>query len=240
MAIVAIGSYSPITLLGSRLRPMVSRGRPLGGWKTGRRGASRGSSFFSPRSSGSAPCASARSRCLRFLGLLDGPNCPGVILINLVLGHALGVYEETRGPGSLRHAVALRELCEVGELPTFFTDVWSVLLARRDGLPIAAALHADLCAVVRDDAVRAVARAALARRLAAGNVRTANLVISGAAAVASGGMRGSAPAGSTLGGEPHLVGAGSRRGWRSEGWGPPSSYSWIASGEQGIAIGGSL
>lgn len=107
----------------------------------------------------------------------------GVILTQFVLRHAQMLHDETRRaarayPPEPKAEEALRDLCEV-ELPAFFTEAWRELLARADGLQIAAALHADLCTVApdpfRDSGVRALARAALGKQLAVAGVRTADL-----------------------------------------------------------------
>ncbi len=106
-----------------------------------------------------------------------------VVVANYVLRHAEMVHEAIRQAGDRFKADeettnALREFHEV-ELPLYFAEAWSVLLTRRDGLAIAAALHADLCRVglglVGDGTMRAIARDGLTAQLIAHGVRTADL-----------------------------------------------------------------
>lgn len=106
-----------------------------------------------------------------------------VVVAKYVLRHAEMLHEAIRHVGGHykpdeQTTKALREFCEV-ELPLYFAEAWSVLLGRRDGIAIAAALHADLCGVgpelARDDGIRDVAREGLTTQLVAHGVRTVDV-----------------------------------------------------------------
>ncbi len=181
MAVEAMSSHAPTTLL--RALDFDRWFRAVDRWEDGRLvgGALFGDHLLHDRRT--------LLRALRGAADVFDPagswtgRTAGVILAEFVLRHAQMLHDETQRAGGsyqpdAKAEEALRELCAV-ELPAFFAEAWRELLARRDGLAIAAALHADLCMVsldpVRDGGVRGLARAALAKQLAAGGVRTADL-----------------------------------------------------------------
>ena len=106
-----------------------------------------------------------------------------VFLVNNVLSYAEKLEQEV-GPYSHDPEVTRRTQEEVArlrdeELPAFFERAWQALLARADGLPIAAALHARLCDPRKNARPQVsaydVARRTLSTALASRGVRTATL-----------------------------------------------------------------
>ena len=181
MAIEVMSSHAPTELL--RALDFERWFRAVDGWDDGRLvgGALFGDHLLQDR------CALLRTLQLA-AEVFDADGrwtgrTAAIVLTNLILRHAQMLHEELRRAGhplepDAQAPKALRELREL-ELPAYFAEAWSVLLGRRDGLPIAAALHADLCGIglepVRDGGIRAIARTALTRQLVIGRVRTTEL-----------------------------------------------------------------